>query len=148
VVDLLADELLRDLNGVRRELRRRLRDTLAVPELTPSQNELLRVVEDAPGIGVAAAARIMHLAGNSVSTLVNQLTDTGYLTRQTDPQDRRAARLHLTPAAAKRLSTRRAARAGVLAGGLAGLSSTDREALRRALPVLRRLSEILAEEGS
>ena len=61
-----------------------------------AQLELLQLVEAEPGVGVAAAARSLHLAGNSVSTLVNQLVEADLLQRAVDPDDRRAARLHLT----------------------------------------------------
>src|SRR5215472_11418109 len=97
----LADELMRQLNAVRRAVRRRLRANLAQP-LTTAQVELLQIVEEAPGIGVAAAARVLHLAGNSVSGLINQLVEAGWLRRETDPRDRRAARLYLTPVAHER----------------------------------------------
>jgi DNA-binding MarR family transcriptional regulator len=88
----------------------------------------------------------MRLAGNSVSALVNQLVDGGHLRRETDPADRRAARLELTPQAAARLAFWRPARARLVAGGLAQLSGADRDALTRALPALRRLAEILHAE--
>ncbi|GAA1788893.1 hypothetical protein GCM10009682_08690 [Luedemannella flava] len=39
------------------------------------------------GIGVPAAARELRLAGNPVSTLINQLTEAGHLCRETDPAD-------------------------------------------------------------
>jgi DNA-binding MarR family transcriptional regulator len=144
VSDRLADELLEGRNGLRRVVRRRLRGTLPDPGLTTSQIELLRVVEASPGTGVAAAARTMHLAGNSVSALVYQLVDAGYLRRETDPADRRAARLHLTPAAHRRLDTWRAQRGEVVAEGLAQLSAAERATIARALPALRRLATILS----
>jgi DNA-binding MarR family transcriptional regulator len=144
VTDPLADSLLEDLNGLRRVVRRRLRARLAEPALSGSQVELLRVVEAAPGTGVAAAARAMHLAGNSVSALVYQLVDAGYLRRETDPADRRAARLHLTPAAHRRLGAWRADRGELVGAGLAQLSAAERSTIVRALPALRRLTAVLS----
>ncbi|WP_432841066.1 MarR family winged helix-turn-helix transcriptional regulator [Dactylosporangium sp. CA-092794] len=145
----LADALFAQLNGVRRVLRRRTRASLEQiggpvrPELTPSQVELLRLVEAAPGTGVGAAAQGLHLAGNSVSTLVNQLTELGLLRRDRDPADRRSARLFLTPAAQSRLSAWRAARVSHLAAALAHLDPPDREQLTAAIPALSRLADIL-----
>jgi DNA-binding MarR family transcriptional regulator len=52
----------------------------------------------------------LHLAANSVSTLVNQLIDIGMVVRQTAPDDRRAARLWLTDTAAQRLAAFRQVR--------------------------------------
>jgi DNA-binding MarR family transcriptional regulator len=144
--DELAEELMQGITGIRRVVRRRLRASLAVPELTGSQTELLRAVEASPGTGVAAAARAMHLAGNSVSQLVNQLVDAGLLSRATDPADRRAVRLHLTEAALVRLSAWRTERGKLVGAALAELPAADRAALEAALPALHRLAAVLAEE--
>jgi DNA-binding MarR family transcriptional regulator len=143
----LADDLLHQLNGVRRTLRRRLRTRLGGAALTAGQVELLRAVEEMPGIGVSAAARELSLAGNSVSTLVNQLLAAGYLRRKRDPDDGRAARLYLTAAATRRLARWRADRARLLADGLATLSIAERQAIERALPALDALARALVGQG-
>jgi DNA-binding MarR family transcriptional regulator len=109
--------------------------------------ELLQVVEESPGIGVAAAAKALYLAGNSVSALAGQLANAGYLRRQTDPDDRRAARLYLTPAASKRLARWRTARAALVGAGLAALAPEDVRDIEQALPALRRLAGVLSQEG-
>jgi DNA-binding MarR family transcriptional regulator len=139
----LAEDLVEAVTGIRRVIRRRLLGELTGTPLTGSQVELLRVVEASPGIGVAAAARAMRLAGNSVSALVNQLTEAGYLTRHTDPTDRRAARLHLTRAASRRLAAWRTERVRLAGAGLDALSAADRDAIARALPAMQRLVDRL-----
>ena len=143
----LAETLMANVLGLRRLVRRRVRTRL--PRLVPlrgAQLELLRVVEQEPGIGVAAAARALHLAGNSVSTLVNQLAEAGMLTRTVDEADRRAARLELTTAAHERLQAWRRARTEVVASMLATLSEEDKVALAGALPAMQRLLTALQEE--
>ncbi|MBO4258945.1 MarR family winged helix-turn-helix transcriptional regulator [Streptomyces griseorubiginosus] len=140
------DDLIDALIGVQRRLRRRLRQQIA-PQLRGAEVELLRLVVTRPGVGISDAARDLHLAGNSVSTLVNQLSRQGYLVRETDPADRRAARLLPTPAAEARIAEWRKRRAELVRGGLAGLGETDREALRTAVPALRKLAENLHEEA-
>ncbi|MFF4688128.1 MarR family winged helix-turn-helix transcriptional regulator [Streptomyces sp. NPDC001307] len=139
----LADALVR----IQRLIRRRLRGGLSVPRLRGAEVELLRLVESRPGIGVSDAAKALHLAGNSVSTLVNQLVRGGYLIRETDPTDRRAARLQLTEAAEKRLGDWKRRRAELVGRHVARLDDTDREALRAALPALRKLAAGLHEEA-
>jgi DNA-binding MarR family transcriptional regulator len=140
----LADDLATTVAGLRRLVRRRLRDRLPGPRLRGAQIELLHVVETQPGIGVAAAARELHLAGNSVSTLVNQLVEDNLLRRETDPADRRAARLYLTRDATRRLAVWRQARSELIGGALGDLASSDLEAIERALPALGRLVHRLA----
>ncbi|MFE2101280.1 MULTISPECIES: MarR family winged helix-turn-helix transcriptional regulator [unclassified Streptomyces] len=139
----LADALVR----IQRLIRRRLRGGLTLPRLRGAEVELLRLVESRPGIGISEAARALHLAGNSVSTLVNHLVRDGYLIRETDPADRRAARLLLTEAAEQRLGDWQRRRAELVGRHVARLDEADREALRAALPALRRLAVTLHEEA-
>src|SRR5436305_1175881 len=121
----LAEDLMAQVTGLRRVIRRRVRAKLSdLPEMSlrGAQIELLRTVETQPGIGVAAAAQLLHLAGNSVSTLVNQLVEAGMLERHIDPADRRAVRLELTKAAHNRLAKWRRTRTEFVSGALAKLS--------------------------
>jgi len=142
----LADRLLGAVQGIRRVVRRRVRAGVPGAPLPGAQAELLRVVADHPGIGVAAAARELHLANNSVSTLVNQLADAGLLRREADPADRRAARLEITAAAADRMAAWRRARTGLVAGALTELSEEDVAAIEQALPSLEKLVAVLKEQ--
>jgi DNA-binding MarR family transcriptional regulator len=122
-----------------------LREAMPPPRLRPAQVELLLVVGRRPGISVAAAARELHLADNSVSTLVNQLVKAQLLRRETDPGDRRAARLVLTPAAERRIAEYRDRRARLVGARFDELPAGDREAIAAALPALRRLLSGLQE---
>ncbi|MER5392645.1 MarR family transcriptional regulator [Saccharopolyspora sp. NPDC002686] len=135
----VGDELMSVLAGLRRRVRRRLRPEASGPKLRGAQVELLRAVEDQPGIGVRGAAEVLHLAPNSVSTLVNQLVAMGMLERHPDPDDRRAAKLQLTDLAEHRLAYWREARSELVGAGVAQLPEVDQEALRQALPALRQL---------
>ncbi|MEU6218557.1 MarR family transcriptional regulator [Streptomyces sp. NPDC047022] len=143
----LADELADALVGVQRPIRRRLRRGMTSPRLRGAEVELLRLVVTRPGIGVSDAARELYLAGNSVSTLVNRLVGDGYLIRETDPADRRAARLLPTEAARARLRDWRERRTELVRRQVARLDETDLKALEAALPALRKLAENLHEEA-
>ncbi|RTL66861.1 MAG: MarR family transcriptional regulator [Pseudonocardiaceae bacterium] len=144
---LRGDELMAAVLGLRRVVRRRVRETSSDPVLLRgAQLELLQLVESDPGVGVAAAARGLHLAANTVSTLVNQLVAAGLLQRTPDPADRRAARLQLTDAARARLARWRAARSALVTAGIAELSAAEQSALSAALPALARLTDVLAEK--
>ncbi|MGW1624637.1 MarR family winged helix-turn-helix transcriptional regulator [Streptomyces sp. NPDC002172] len=145
--ETFPEELADALVGIQRLIRRRLRRGLTRPRLRGAEVELLRLVESRPGIGISDAAKELYLAGNSVSTLVNQLVKDGLMRRETDPADRRAARLLLTEDAEKRLADWHRRRAELVAGHVARLDEADREALRAALPALRRLADTLHEEA-
>ncbi|MFF7634841.1 MarR family winged helix-turn-helix transcriptional regulator [Kitasatospora sp. NPDC008050] len=136
----LIDEFPALLAGIPRLVRRRLRQELTVPRLRGAQVELLRLVAANPGLRVSAAAKELCLAGNSVSTLVNQLVAAGLLRREVDPADRRAALLHVTAEAAERLEAWTANHKALVGGLVAELPAEDRAALAAALPALRRLA--------
>ncbi len=144
----LGDELMRTNAALRRLVRRQIEPPPDIPgpRLRGAQVELLRVVEERPGIGVAPAAKVLRMAANSVSTLVNQLADDGLLLRETDEQDRRAIRLHLTEAAAIRLAAWRRAKARFVGAGVAKLPAADRTVIARALPAIRALMAHLEGE--
>ncbi|MEU9157470.1 MarR family transcriptional regulator [Streptomyces sp. NPDC048417] len=145
--ETFPEELADALVGIQRLIRRRLRRGLALPRLRGAEVELLRLVESRPGIGISDAAKELYLAGNSVSTLVNQLVRDGYLLRETDPADRRAARLLLTEAAEKRLADWQRRRADLVVSHVSRLDEADQAALKAALPALRRLAVTLHEEA-
>ncbi|GLW74304.1 hypothetical protein Kpho02_66020 [Kitasatospora phosalacinea] len=143
-----AEEFADLLVGIQRLTRRRLRAGLDRPRLRGAQAELLRLVADAPGLRVSKAAEELSLAGNSVSTLVNQLVGQGLLRRETDPADRRAALLHATEEAVERLAAWRQRRTELLGEVLAELDGADRAALAAALPALRAVAAGLRAPGS
>ncbi|MET8037667.1 helix-turn-helix domain-containing protein [Streptomyces sp. NPDC005345] len=135
------------LAGLQRLIRRRLRGGTDGPQLRGAEIDLLRLVAARPGLGVSEAAKELYLAGNSVSTLVNQLVRDGYLIRETDPADRRAARLLTTPAADTRLRDWRQRRAVLVRRQVDRLDPAERAALEAALPALHQLAANLHEEA-
>ena len=141
----LAQELSDALVGIRRATRRRVRRKLGLEPLSGAQVELLRLVARTPGIGVSAAARELSLAGNSVSTLVNQLVAKDYLRREPSAADRRAAILTATDAGTERLARFADERLRLLTAELDRLDPADLAALRAALPALRQIATGLSE---
>jgi DNA-binding MarR family transcriptional regulator len=144
--ELLAGELMSVTAAIRRTVRRQVVRSMG-SSLPPAQLDLLIVVEAEPGIGVAGAAQILELAGNSVSTLVNQLVSAGLLRRTTDPSDRRAARLYLTEAASERISRWRSIRNTAVAAALEHSGEDELDAIEQAVPALRKLLDRLRTAG-
>ncbi|NEE05910.1 MarR family transcriptional regulator [Streptomyces sp. SID7499] len=145
--ETFPEELADALVGVQRLIRRRLRRQMPDPRLRGAEVELLRLVVTRPGIGISDAAKDLGLAANSVSTLVNQLARAGYLVRETDPADRRAARLLPPPAAGTRLREWRRRRAELVRRHVSRLDEEDRRVLHAAIPALRKLADTLHEEA-
>ena len=109
--------------------------------LPPAQSELLRLTASRPGITVADAAQELHLAPNTVSTLVGKLTAAGLLQRGRGAADGRTALLTVTDRARRRLAEYRDLRAELAGQAMAMLSAADQRALTSAVPALLRLAE-------
>jgi DNA-binding MarR family transcriptional regulator len=78
----------------------------------------------------------------SMTALVARLADQGLVQRHTDPADRRAVLIELTPAGGDLLDQRREDRAGRLAAPLDGLPDDDVRRITEALPALARLAGV------
>jgi DNA-binding MarR family transcriptional regulator len=140
----LADDLFATMASIRRSGRRVAGRPAELSALTGAQLDLVRLVRRRPGVSVAQAAAELRLAGNTVSTLVRQLTDAGMLIRRADESDRRVARLELTGAMQRKVGAFRDRRVAVLSAGIAALSAADQRRLADGLDVLRGLAETLS----
>jgi DNA-binding MarR family transcriptional regulator len=133
-----AEELRYLILGAQREGARAYAAALASTGLTPAQAEAVVVLDEAPGISLAAlGARLVCEAG-SPSRLVDALVRAGLVHRDPDPRSRRSVVLRLTEEGASRVAAVRAAEAGVhdaIAGAL------DDGELAAAIGALRRLLE-------
>ena len=119
--------------------------------------ELRRLTLNRSGLSLTAAATLTTLRRSgpsrltdlavtegvsqpSMTALVARLADSGLVQRGTDPHDRRAVLIALTPAGADLLDRRRDDRAARLAGPLDELDDDDVRAITAALPALARLA--------
>jgi DNA-binding MarR family transcriptional regulator len=118
----VADQTLTAMASLRRATRRRALRPEELSSLTGAQLELVRLVRRRPAISVAEAALELTLAPNTVSTLVRQLCELGFLVRSIDPSDRRVARLDLRPEIRRKVDAWRDRRVDVLASAISGLS--------------------------
>lgn len=136
----MAEGLFDAIGLLRRRARRVAGRPWPVETLSSAQVELVRLVRRLPGTSVAEAAAELGLAANTVSTLVRQLTEAGLLRRVADADDRRVARLWLTPPAQRRVEQWRDRRAALVAEAIASLPAADRRTLARAVPVMAKLA--------
>ncbi|HEY1827192.1 MAG TPA: MarR family transcriptional regulator [Acidimicrobiales bacterium] len=147
-VEAQADQLLTVMASLRRSGRFLARQPVELSSLTSSQLDLMRTVLRRPGISVAEAADDLGLAPNTVSTLVRQLTGQRLLTRRVDPNDRRVARLALTPSMQRKVSEFRDRRIATLGAALSGLSAEERRNLESSIGVLERVAEGLRQQAN
>jgi DNA-binding MarR family transcriptional regulator len=136
-----AADLLAAIGAIRRTTRRATRQAWTRQPLPPAQSELLRLAAARPGLTVAEAAQELHVAPNTVSTLVGRLTAAGLLSREKGAHDGRTALLTATEKASRRIAEFRDLRAEQTGRALARLTPQDQQALAGAVPALLRLAE-------
>ena len=141
----LSEELLAHIAVIRRRSVYMARDGSPDPHLTTAQIELLRLVSRMPGLTVATAASELHLAPNTVSTLVGQLSRLGLLDRSYDDSDRRVVHLDVTEASRSRLSGWRRRRLNAVSKAMNQLEPDERGRLAEAMKALELLGEYLKE---
>ncbi|HJT38600.1 MAG TPA: MarR family transcriptional regulator [Actinomycetota bacterium] len=147
MTDIILRQDVGELGPVIGRLRRALKRRLGTPSLLPDSHvEIARLLYEHPDLKVQEVAAALRLAPNTVSTLVQQLVRDGNVERETDEDDRRVARLRLTPAMRKRISRRRDERRAILEEAIGSLSQREQATIEAAIPALMRLTEVL--EGS
>jgi DNA-binding MarR family transcriptional regulator len=135
-----AVELAAAMGAVRRVARRAVRAAAHADPLPPARSELLHLAARRPGIGVAEAAAELHLAPNSVSTMVSKLAEDGLLNRGRGETDGRSVRLTVTEAGAARVEQWRDIRADLTGRAFGRLTPADQQAIMAAIPALTRLA--------
>lgn len=131
----LADRLHSAAIHLLRRLRRE-DDASGLP--APQLSALSVIVFGGPlTLGQLAAAE--QVRPPTITKVVAELETAGLVTRETDPADRRVARVSATARGARLLHEGRARRVASLAGSLRGLATKDRAALERAVPILEQV---------
>ena len=131
---------------LRRTLRTSIRADYPWETLPMAQIELLMALQDRQPSRVGELAARLRLAGNTVSALVQQLVEAGFVQRGPDAADRRVAVVTLTDAGSRQLADWDRAHQQRIGEALGALSAADRNAIRAALPALARLVDQLAEQ--
>jgi DNA-binding MarR family transcriptional regulator len=127
-----------DLLGVVARLNRLATQRTPLP-LPFAQARLLSTIEDQGAARISDLAELDHCSQPTMTTQVRRLEDAGLVARTTDPDDRRAVLIRITPAGSRTLRHVRADRAAVIDPILARLDAADRETLAAAVEVLRRM---------
>jgi DNA-binding MarR family transcriptional regulator len=131
-------------NGLRPtlfHLNRRLRKELAPLGVTGGQASLLWAIRTSPGIGVRELAEREGVSPPAMTAYVDRLEAAGFVARRRSERDRRRVELDLTEDGARVLRSVRSRRTAWLAARLRRLEPDELEAIERALPALRRLTE-------
>jgi MarR family transcriptional regulator, transcriptional regulator for hemolysin len=105
--------------------------------MTRAQWAVLARVEKSEGLKQIELADTLDLQPITVTRLIDRLCDNGLIERRSDPDDRRAKRLYLTPAARPVLDDLARLGADLMARVLAGLEAAAVEQLLSQLLILK-----------
>jgi DNA-binding MarR family transcriptional regulator len=121
-------------------LHRRLRQQ-GLPGLTPSQSSALASVDRLGAPTLGALAERESVQPPSMTRIVGGLEQLGYVTRVVDPEDRRVARVTITPTGRQVLQESRSVKTAFLTEQLHRLSPDERRDLGSLTVLLERLVE-------
>lgn len=141
-------ELAFNINDVARLLRTYADQRARELGMTRAQWVVLARVENAQGLKQCELADTLDLQPITLTRLIDRLCDNGLIERRSDPDDRRAKRLYLTPAARPVLDGLTRIGKDVMATVLAGLEPADVERLLAQLLTLKtNLRNAIAESA-
>ena len=135
--DGLEARLVATIAPVFRHLLSHARRRPAWKSLTYQQYNVLRIIDGEKPIPQAEIARRLLVSAPVVTRLAASLVESGYAERGTDPEDRRAVRLSLTPKGRRKVRAMRRELLEAAAELLAPLAEDRRAAIGTALDELQ-----------
>jgi DNA-binding MarR family transcriptional regulator len=135
-----TDELTSRLRMVVARLSRRLRQE-ANEGATPSQLAALATVERHGPMTLGDLAAHERVRPPTMTRIVAGLEESGLLSREIDPSDRRVSRMTLTGEGSRLLARSRTRKDAFLAAMLEHLDAEEIATVERAVPILERLIE-------
>ena len=132
-----AKQLAFLINDVARLIRRAFDQAAQGCALSRAQWQVLAFLAHNEGSNQAAVAEALDVEPITLSRHIDRLEALGYVLRLPDPADRRARRLHLTPAVQPRLAEMRVIGQGVMKSALEGVDEAETERLIAVLSLMR-----------
>jgi DNA-binding MarR family transcriptional regulator len=123
-------------------IQRQLRSKTA-SDITPSQSSALARVEQSGPVRLGTLAELEGTTAATMSRVIDSLADRHLIERVPDPLDGRASLVRLTVQGGALLHELRARYTEVLRAAMAELTGEEQRVVRRAIPVLERLSDLL-----
>ena len=130
-------ELAFTINDVARLLRTNADQKAARFGMTRAKWAVLARLDRFEGIKQTELAEMLDLQPITLTRLLDRLCDNGLIERRSDPEDRRAKRLFLTPAARPLLDRLSALGEDLMQQALAGLDNSEVERLLKDLSVVK-----------
>jgi DNA-binding MarR family transcriptional regulator len=130
------------LTEVTRLMRRDFEQRSQHLNLTPAQWRALARLSRCQGINQATLADLLEIQPITLTRQIDKLETAGWVQRRPDPHDRRAVRLHLTPAAEPLLAELKLVAEVTLGRAMSGLPPSDQA---RFATILERMKDNLLQ---
>ena len=111
--------------------------------ITPSQASALARIEQSGPVRLGSLADLEGTTAATMSRVIDSLADRRLIERVADPLDGRASLVRLSPEGGALLHDARSRNTEALRSALDQLSDEEQRVVRRAIPVLERLSDLL-----
>ncbi|SRR5579875_571019 len=138
-------DLPESIARLRRAMRRAARALDPEGSLSVAQLELLSVLAEHPGARPGELARLLRLAPNTVTTLIQALAPRGLISRSAEASDRRAVAVSLTESGERAVRAWHRTNSEILRRAVAALPASQRRALAEAVPALDALALAIDE---
>ncbi|MFT4210806.1 MAG: MarR family transcriptional regulator [Microbacterium sp.] len=122
-------------------LARRLRIQRALHDMSDGQFAALAALRWHGPLALGELAERERVTAPSMNRTVNCLEESGYVVRTPDEVDRRKVNIDATPAGRSLVEAAQRRRDAWLEEALAALSPADRDALLRAVPLMRQVAD-------
>ena len=136
--------LLTCANLIETTIRRRLQQDF---ELTLPRFDLLAQLERADGLKMSELGQRLMVTSGNVTGIADQLERDGWLTRESDSEDRRATRLRLTASGRRRFGTMARVHETWLVELLGSLDRDEQRELQRLLGKLKQSTSLKGAAG-
>ena len=133
----MSDPLGFLVSDVARLMRRGFDERARSIGVTRPQWRVLTLLSRNESINQAGLAELLEVEPITLARMIDRLQEAGLVERRPDPGDRRARRLHLTPAARDLLDRLRGLGDDLFAESVAGLETKDQARLTAMLEVIR-----------
>ncbi len=105
--------------------------------MSRAQWAVMARLEHAEGLKQSELAEMLDIQPITLTRLVDRLCDSGLIERRADPDDRRAKRLFLTPAAKPVMERLNALGEELMGAAVAGLTAADVELMKTKLGIIK-----------
>ena len=111
--------------------------------ITPSQGSALARIEQCEPVRLGVLASMEGVSAASMSRIIESLEAQDVVARVPDPMDGRVSMVKISPKGNKLIQEYRSASTRAIEAALLTLSRGEQAALRKSLPILEKLSEVL-----